>query len=67
MLKRWKGGSQFVTCERTSRSDPWLSKLYSNIFYKLVRGFVMDNYPRKGYDMALMDKAMLDLKTGMTP
>jgi polyisoprenyl-phosphate glycosyltransferase len=59
MLKRWKDGSKFVTCERTSRSDPWLSKLYSGIFYKLVRGFVMDNYPRKGYDMALMDKAML--------
>lgn len=59
MLKRWKAGSKFVTCERTSRSDPWVSKLYSAIFYKLVRGFVMDNYPQKGYDMALMDKTML--------
>ena len=59
MLKRWKDGSKFVICERSSRDDPWVSKLYSAVFYKLVRGFVMDNYPQKGYDMALMDKALL--------
>lgn len=59
MLKRWRAGSKFVICERSSRKDPLVSKLYSAIFYKLVRGFVMDNYPQKGYDMALMDKALL--------
>ena len=59
MLKLWKTGSKFVICERSSRNDPWVSKLYSAVFYKLVRGFVMDNYPQKGYDMALMDKALL--------
>lgn len=59
MLTRWRTGSKFITCERTSRSDPWISRLYSAIFYKLVRGFVMNNYPQKGYDMALMDKSML--------
>lgn len=59
MIKRWRAGSKFVICERSSRSDPWLSKLYSAIFYKLVRGLVMHDYPQKGYDMALMDKALL--------
>lgn len=59
MLKLWREGSKFVICERSSRNDPWVSKLYSAVFYKLVRGFVMDNYPQKGYDMALMDKALL--------
>ena len=59
MLKRWRAGGKFIICERISRDDPWISKLYSAIYYKLVRGFVMGNYPPKGYDVALMDRALL--------
>jgi polyisoprenyl-phosphate glycosyltransferase len=60
MLERWRAGSKFVTCERTSRDDPALSKFYSALFYKLVRSLVMREYPRQGYDMALMDRCMLE-------
>ena len=59
MVKMWKMGSKFVICERVSRDDPYISKLFSAAYYKLLNMFVLKDYPRGGYDMALMDKAFL--------
>jgi glycosyltransferase involved in cell wall biosynthesis len=59
MVDRWLAGARFVICERIARDDPFISKLYSRIYYKLLRLLVMRDYPEGGYDMALMDKAML--------
>jgi glycosyltransferase involved in cell wall biosynthesis len=59
MVDRWLAGSKFVICERIGRADPVISKLYSKIFYLLLRAFVIHDYPKGGYDVALMDKAFL--------
>lgn len=59
MVGRWLSGSKFVICERIARDDPIISKIYSKIYYKLLRIFVVRDYPEGGYDMALMDKAFL--------
>jgi dolichol-phosphate mannosyltransferase len=59
MVDRWQAGSKFVICERITRDDPLVSKIYSKIYYKLLRGLVIRDYPEGGYDMALMDKAFL--------
>jgi polyisoprenyl-phosphate glycosyltransferase len=59
MVDRWLGGSKFVICERITRSDPVISKVYSKIYYILLRTLVIREYPEGGYDMALMDKAFL--------
>ncbi len=59
MVDRWLAGSKFVICERITRDDPAVSKLYSKIYYKLLRTIVLRDYPEGGYDMALMDKAFL--------
>lgn len=59
MVDRWLAGTQFVICERTTRDDPFISKFFSGFFYKLVKTFVIPDYPKAGYDMALMDKAFL--------
>jgi polyisoprenyl-phosphate glycosyltransferase len=59
MVDRWLAGSKFVICERISRDDPVVSKIYSKIYYKLLRALVIRDYPEGGYDMALMDKAFL--------
>jgi glycosyltransferase involved in cell wall biosynthesis len=59
MVDRWLAGSKFVICERLTRQDPLLSKVYSKIYYKLLRLFVLRDFPIGGYDMALMDKAFL--------
>lgn len=59
MVKRWLAGSKFVICERVSREDPVTTKIYSKIYYKLLRLMVMKDFPEGGFDLALMDKDML--------
>jgi len=59
MVDYWLAGEKFVICVREQREDPPLTKFFANLFYKLVRGFVIKNYPRGGFDLALMDKVML--------
>jgi dolichol-phosphate mannosyltransferase len=59
MLDKWLQGSRFVLCKRTHRADPPTSKLFAYIFYVLVRFLVIKDYPARGFDLALMDRAML--------
>jgi dolichol-phosphate mannosyltransferase len=59
MVDRWLQGTKFIISKRTSRTDPAGSKLFAFIFYKLVRFFVVKDYPLRGYDLALMDRTLL--------
>lgn len=60
MIKKWKSGSKFIICERVSREDPPLSKLFSTVYYKVLNNLVLKDYPKGGFDMALMDRVFLD-------
>jgi len=40
MVGYWKQGSKFVICCRSTREDPWLSKLLAKFYYKLIHIFV---------------------------
>lgn len=59
MVNRWKNGTKYIICERTDRQDPLGSKIFSAIYYKLLRKFVMASYPKNGFDLALMDAQLL--------
>lgn len=59
MVDRWRTGSKFIICERITRDDPFISRMFSKVYYKLLRALVIRDYPEGGYDMALMDKALL--------
>lgn len=59
MVDHWLAGSKFVICRRNARKDPLLSKMFSSIYYFLIRAMVDKNYPKGGFDLALMDKAIL--------
>lgn len=59
MADHWLAGQKFMICTREERVDPPLTTLFANFFYRLVRSFVIRNYPKGGYDLALMDKDML--------
>lgn len=64
MIERWKKGSKYVVCTRSDRHDPPVSKFFAGLYYKLLRAMVMKNYPEGGFDLALMDKAMLPYLQG---
>lgn len=59
MVKRWLAGSKFVICERESRDDPATTRIFTRIYYKLLRLMVIKDFPEGGFDLALMDKDML--------
>ena len=59
MVDYWLEGEKFVICVREQREDPPLTTFFANLFYKLVRHFVIRDYPKGGFDLALMDKTML--------
>ncbi|WP_338489821.1 glycosyltransferase family 2 protein [Pseudomonas trivialis] len=59
MVGRWQRGAKYVICERTDRVDPLGSKIFSAVYYKLLRKFVLASYPKNGFDLALMDKRLL--------
>ncbi|MFJ7284468.1 glycosyltransferase family 2 protein [Pseudomonas sp. NPDC099000] len=59
MVSRWKNGTKYIICERTDRQDPLGSKIFSAVYYRLLRKFVMASYPKNGFDLALMDGQLL--------
>lgn len=59
MVAKWEQGAKFVLCARKQRNDPVSSRSFSALYYFLLRRFVVDNYPRQGFDLGLMDKTML--------
>lgn len=60
MVPRWMTGSKFVIAVRSSREDPALSRAYSWLYYRLLRFLVVPGYPEGGFDIALMDRALLE-------
>ena len=59
MVKKWQAGSKFVICVRGDRDDPFSTRLFATLYYKIIRRFAIRDFPASGYDLALMDKAML--------
>lgn len=72
MAQEWLLGHKFVICERLSRKDPLVSRLFARLHYFFLRRIVFPNYPRGGFDLALIDSAHLDainssVKSGSVP
>lgn len=63
MYEQWVLGSKFTICVRESRLDPPISKIFSQFFYWLLRLFVMKDFPKEGYNIALMDSTILPFIT----
>lgn len=59
MVDKWLEGAKFIICVRAKRSDPLRTKIASSLYYRLVRLFVVKDYPMGGFDLALMDSALL--------
>lgn len=59
MADRWRQGAKFVVCVREDREDSAVSSLFARLYYRLVRLFVVADYPPQGYDVALMAREFL--------
>lgn len=59
MVKAWLQGHKYVIAVRKERDDPFFSRIFSSIYYWLLRRLVVRNYPHGGFDLALMDVQLL--------
>ena len=60
MVPRWLAGRKFVIAVRKSREDPLTSRIYSWLYYRVLRLLVLPGYPDGGFDIALMDRDLLE-------
>jgi dolichol-phosphate mannosyltransferase len=61
MLGHWRAGRRVVLATRTSRDDPWLTRVLAEAFYALFRRLALPAMPEHGFDFFLIDRHVRDL------
>lgn len=59
--REWQKGTKIIFPYRTERNDPLFSKIFANIFYKLMSSVSDFNYPPKGVDSFFIDREIIDI------
>jgi dolichol-phosphate mannosyltransferase len=61
MYRLWEQGHQVIIPNRIIRDDPWSSRIFSIVYYKIVNAFSDITYPDGGADLAFIDREVIDL------
>lgn len=59
-IAEWEKGAQAVWGTRRSRRDPWLRKIFTRVFYWLLRKTALPGYPEGGLDCCLLSRPVID-------
>lgn len=60
MIHHWEQGNKSIFAVRQDREDPLSSKVFSSLYYRLVRQFAIPNYPEGGFDFFLIDRQVAE-------
>lgn len=60
LVSHWRAGRQVVLAARKEREDGAASKLFSSVYYWVMRRFVFPEMPRGGFDFVLIDRVVID-------
>jgi dolichol-phosphate mannosyltransferase len=58
MIKSWEAGNLVNLAVRGGREESALKNWFADTYYKLVRKFVISNYPQRGFDFFVIDKSV---------
>lgn len=61
MIDKWKEGYKVVLAVRNKRNDGRINDMFSNLYYFIVRKFVLSNMPKGGFDVYLVDRRVINL------
>jgi polyisoprenyl-phosphate glycosyltransferase len=61
MVAFWRNGKKLVLATRVSREDPWTSRIFSYVFYRLFRLLVTPEMPPGGFDFFVLDAQIAQL------
>jgi dolichol-phosphate mannosyltransferase len=59
MIGEWERGARFVMGERQERRESQQHQLVSSIYWKLIRRFAFQDFPKLGYDFCLLDRQVV--------
>jgi polyisoprenyl-phosphate glycosyltransferase len=65
MIEDWRKGKKTVMAVRQDRQDPFFSKVFANIFYKMLRKVALPSMPEGGFDFVLIDRIVVDVLTSI--
>ncbi len=60
MYEYWQKGVKLIMANRQDREDPLLQKLFSKIYYSLIRKLAMKQIPPGGFDFVFFDSQLKD-------
>lgn len=62
MIRAWEEGAEVVLAVRRDRNgDPWLSRLFSNLFNRLFKTLVFSDFSPQGIGFFLIDRRVVDV------
>lgn len=61
MYRMWENGAKIIIPNRESRDDPWHSRIFSILYYKILNALSDISYPSGGADLAFIDKEVMDI------
>ncbi len=61
MKEKWDNGTKVVIAVRADRDDRFIDKLFANLYYAIIRKFVMSSMPKGGFDCYLLDRQVIEV------
>lgn len=61
MIKAWREGEKVIFAVRQGRDDPFVSRLFANLFNTLFHRLVLSNAPPSGVGFFLVDRQVSDI------
>ena len=56
-----QNGAEIALATRSTRGDPWASRLFADVFYRLLRRFAIPTMPPGGFDCFVATRRVCDL------
>jgi dolichol-phosphate mannosyltransferase len=60
MINFWEQGAKAIYAVRQDREEPFYQKLFSKIFYFLLRHLALSDFPKGGFDFFLIDRQIVN-------
>lgn len=61
MFESWKKGNKVVLAVRSDREESFTQKMFSNMYYWLIRKVVIKTMPKGGFDCFLVDRKVIEV------
>lgn len=61
MVASWKKGNNVVLAVREGRQEGFSQKLFANTYYWMVRKAALENMPKGGFDVYLLDRKVINV------